>query len=131
MLLEPLLLSEDRELRLRTLKTLGSLGYITSPDLIIDFWNGFAEEKYWNSSQAAAEKIMLARLMGNIKHASFLPYLEELIMDRGYAVRNESAKAIRKYRDGKLRLRKIADTHADVYARNIANEWLERSVVFV
>lgn len=130
MLLEQLLLSEDRELRLRSLKTLGSICYVTSPDVIKSLWAELSGKKEWSTTQNTPEKIMLARLMGNIRYECFIPCLEELISDRVYAVRNESTRAIQKFKDGRQRLMIIATTHTDSFARNIANEWLERSVQF-
>ncbi|QRG68997.1 HEAT repeat domain-containing protein [Brevibacillus choshinensis] len=131
-LLEGLLQDEstDQELRIRALKTIGSLGYLTSPEIITRMLETNVEDKKWNTSQSAAEKMMIARLMGNIKKDCFLPYLERLISDSGYIVRVEAAKSIRKYKHGKEKLQQIAASHADLYAREIAMEWMERGTEY-
>lgn len=125
-LLESLLKARDQEMRVRATKTIASLGYISSPDVITQILDEQREE--WQSQQSAGEKLMYARLMGNIKKQQFLQYLEQFISDKSYVIRSEAAKAIRKYKDGKEILLSITATHPDSYARNIAKEWLERSM---
>lgn len=123
--------STDRELRIRAIKTIGSLGYLTSPEIILQLIDRNREdESYWNTPQAAVEKMMVARLMGSIKRDCFLPYLDQLISDTTYMVRVEAAKSIRRYKHGKERLHQIATTHADLYAREIAMEWMERGTEY-
>ncbi|MGD8192834.1 hypothetical protein ACQCN2_22980 [Brevibacillus ginsengisoli] len=118
--------STEKELRVRAIKTIGSLGYLTSPETIVRLIDRNVEGKYWDTPKAAVEKMMVARLMGNIKKDCFIPYLENLISDSGYIVRVEAAKSIRKYKHGKERLMEIATSHTDLYAREIAMEWMER-----
>lgn len=127
-LLESLLHAPDRELRVRTIKTLASLAYISSPDVITRILDEQSRREEWQSPQSKGEQMMYARLMGNIKIERFLPYLEQFISDNSYSVRSEAAKAIRKYKHGREILLSITATHPDSYARNIAKEWLERSM---
>lgn len=127
-LLEGLLRANDRELRVRAAKTIASLGYISSPDVIIRILDDSFQREEWQNPQSIGEKMMLARLMGSIRDERFLPYLERFISDKGYIVRSEAARAIRKYKNGKEILLSIAAAHPDKYARNIATEWLERSM---
>lgn len=127
-LLESLLKSTDREMRLRAAKTIASLAYISSPDVITQIIDEQSKREEWESPQSTGEKLMYARLMGNIKTERFLQYLEQFISDKSYAIRSEAAKAIRKYKNGREILLSITATHPDSYARNIANEWLERSM---
>ncbi|WP_156410939.1 HEAT repeat domain-containing protein [Paenibacillus sp. Soil787] len=127
-LLESLLNVTDQEKRVRATKTIASLGYISSPDVITQIINEQSQKEEWGSPQFTGEKLMYARLMGNIKTERFLPYLKQFISDKSYAIRSEAAKAIRKYKNGREILLSITATHPDSYARNIANEWLERSM---
>jgi len=127
-LLEGLLTSNDREMRVRAAKTIASLEYISSPDVIIRILDENFQKKEWQNPQSMSEKMMLARLMGSIREELFLPYLKLLISDQGYIVRSEAARSIRKYKNGREILLVITAEHPDNYARNIAKEWLERSM---
>ena len=127
-LLEGLLNAADREKRLRTTKTIASLGYISSPDVITRILDEQSTREDWQSPQSSGEKLMYARLMGSIKSERFLPYLEQFISDKSYAVRSEAAKSLRKYKNGREILLSITKAHPDSFARNMAMEWLERSM---
>lgn len=127
-LLETLLNANEREMRVRAAKTIASLEYISSPDVIIRILDENFQKKEWQAPQSMSERMMLARLMGSIREERFLPYLKLLISDKGYIVRSEAAKSLRKYKNGREMLLSIIAEHPDNYARNIAKEWLERSM---
>lgn len=127
-LLETLLNANEREMRVRAAKTIASLEYISSPDVIIWILDENFEKKEWQDPRSMSERMMLARLMGSIREERFLPYLNLLISDKGYIVRSEAAKSIRKYKNGREMLLSIIAEHPDNYARNIAKEWMERSM---
>lgn len=129
-LLEDLLHANDREMRVRAAKTIASLGYVSSPDIIIRLMDDNLQKEEWQNQKSIGEKMMLARLMGSIRDDRFLLYLKQLICDKGYMVRSEAAKAIRKYKNGKESLLSIIAAHPDKYARNIAQEWLERDMEY-
>jgi hypothetical protein len=126
-LLEGLLKNDDQELRIRAAKTIANLEYITSPDILVEILEKLKTTE-WQEPMFVNEKMMLARIIGNIKYEQFIPYLKLLICDKGYIVRSEAAKSIRKYKSGKDILLSISENHPDNYARNIAKEWWERSV---
>lgn len=121
--LEKLMTSENNELRILSIKTIASLGYISSPNLIIQLLESNEKEMQLSNE----EKLMIVRLMGSIRNDLFLSYLFELISDKVYMVRNEAAKSIKKYKNGEVILNKIIEEHPDAYARNISKEWLERT----
>lgn len=123
LLLEKLMTSENDELRIRTFKTIASLGYISSPNLIIQLLESNEKEMQLSNE----EKLMIVRLMGSIRNDLFLSYLFKLISDKAYMVRNEAAKSIKKYKNGEVVLNKIIEEHPDAYAINISKEWLERT----
>lgn len=127
-LLEQLIESPHSELRVRGLKTIASLGYITSIDPIIIRMESMIESGQWDHPRETGEKLMLARLMGSIRHERFMPFLLRLVGDKVYSVRSEAAKSIRKYKDGISILETITFTHADPFARSISQEWMERSM---
>jgi hypothetical protein len=129
-LLEELMTAEDREIRVRAAKTIAGLEYISSTDIIIRILEVNLHKEEWQDPQSMIEKMMLARLMGNIRDERFLPYLKLFISDFGYLVRSEAARSLRKYKKGRDILLAIAAAHPDRYARNIAQEWLERSIEY-
>jgi hypothetical protein len=121
-LLQRLLDSEERELRIRALKGLASFGYMTDEALQGLHQNmGTWHQRDW------PERLMLARLMGSIRDKYFLPHLETLMGDQAYLVRVEAAKSISYYQNGLERLSWIAHSHADRYAREMATERLEQT----
>lgn len=113
--------STDGELRIKALKGIAEFGLMRSPERLLPHLN-LLKEKGW------VEKVMLARLMGAIRKDFFLPYLQLLIADESYQVRFDAAKSIRRYRKkGEEILTSILLHHPDMFARNMAEEWLERS----
>lgn len=120
LLLERLLESEHRELRIRSLKGLAAFGYMTDEALAglsrnIERWR----QRHW------PERLMLARLMGAVRDESFMTLLESFMGDESYLVRSEAAASISMYRGGRDRLMVISMHHADKYAREMAAERLE------
>ncbi|WNF35149.1 HEAT repeat domain-containing protein [Bacillaceae bacterium IKA-2] len=126
--LENLLNTEASELRIRALKTVAHIGYLSSPEVIISWFETNSQRENWKSDETTGERLMAARLFGMIKDEQFIQFLEELISDQKFMVRTEAAKAFRKYKNGKERLLIIVNNHSDKYSRNIALEWLERSL---
>lgn len=126
--LENLISSETKEIRIRTLKTIANIGSVGSIDVIVNWYEENSQREDWHSSETNGERLMTARLMGMIKNDKFIPVLEQLITDSKYNVRYEAAKAIRKYKNGKERLQEMATNSPEAYTRNIAAEWVERSL---
>lgn len=127
-LLESLIQSSDLELRIRSYKTIASIGYLSKKELVLNRINTMQSTEEWDNQKNTSEKLMLTRLMGSIRSQDFLPILHQLISDRAYSVRSEAARSIRKYKNGEELLLEINKTHLDAYARQIAQEWLERVV---
>jgi hypothetical protein len=127
-LLESLLEGPNRELRVRALKTISVLGFISSPTVITQMIEISLSKGEWEEARTEGERMMIARVMGHIRVDEFIPYLKKLITDRAYNVRANAAKSIRRYRQGRELLLSIANTHEDAFAKNIAREWLDRSM---
>jgi hypothetical protein len=127
-LLESLLEGSNKELKVRALKTVSNQGYITSPSVITEMVENSIRKGEWQDVQTVGERMMAARLMGQIRVDCFIPYLEQLITDRNYNVRTNAARSIRRYKQGRELLLSIADRHEDAFAKNIAREWLDRSM---
>ncbi|WP_135557648.1 HEAT repeat domain-containing protein [Paenibacillus cymbidii] len=120
-LYERLLLSPSDELRVRALKAAANFGYLSqgAEDALLARyvdWRGYP----W------PERLMAARLMGEVRNAGYRSLLEQMIGDEAYAVRIEAAQAIGRYPQGGTHLARIAGQHPDRYAREAAGEMLER-----
>ncbi|KRF10067.1 hypothetical protein ASG89_00535 [Paenibacillus sp. Soil766] len=120
-LIEHLLCSSTDELRIRALKAAAGFGYLSQEAEEAHFVRYSGWRQYpWE------ERLMAARLMGEIKNAEYLKLLEQMIGDDRYAVRIEAAQSIGRYSQGDAHLARIASMHADRYAREAAEEMLER-----
>ncbi|AJY74107.1 HEAT repeat domain-containing protein [Paenibacillus beijingensis] len=123
-LLERTLDHEQAELRIRALKALANFGYMSGDGVrrlceSFDLWRA----RSWQ------ERLMVAKLMGSLKEAQFLPYLQEMIGDPSFHIRAEAAAAISRYKHGTEWLEFIRDHHSDRYARDMAGEILNRGVI--
>ncbi|WP_322923492.1 hypothetical protein [Paenibacillus campi] len=127
-LLERQLGSEDGEQRIRTLKTISNFGYM-SPEATHKLVETL-EDEHDHPERAASswpERLMRARVMGNIQEDVFVPYLLEMLGDSSYRVRQQAANSLSGYKNGLELLGKVAaGEHADRYAREMAEETLER-----
>lgn len=82
--LENLLKEEDSELRIRSLKAIHEIGMINQPEPYIPFI----------SSEIWEERLMAAKVLGNLPLHDSVPYLEELLADDEWWVRHQAAKTI-------------------------------------
>ncbi|WP_046213733.1 HEAT repeat domain-containing protein [Paenibacillus wulumuqiensis] len=126
-LLERQLSGEDSELRIRALKAISNFGYLT-PEATRQLVERMEHEHDQAVEQVSwPERLMRARVMGNIREDIFVPYLEEMLGDSAYRVRQQAAESIAAYKNGLELLEKVAaGEHADRYAREMAEETLER-----
>lgn len=122
-LLESLLSSEQAEIRIRALKALAHFGYMTEKGL-----RGFSQQFEDWKSRSWQEKLMITKLMGNIRNSAFLKSLQEMIADNSYLIRVEAASSIMTYKEGVSILKVIGISHEDRYARDIAMETLKRGL---
>lgn len=120
-LYERLLHSPSDELRVRALKAAANFGYLT-PDAEEALLARYADWRRY----PRPERLMAARLMGEVRNAGFRSLLEQMIGDEAYAVRIEAAQSIGRYPQGETHLARIAGQHPDRYAREAAGEMLER-----
>jgi len=116
-LLERLLAADAAELRIRALKGLAAFGDMSqdSVNLLLANMNVW-QKRDW------PERLMLVRLMGSIREAEFLPYLDYFIGDGAYLVRSEAATSIAKYQGGREYLNWLSLHHTDRFAREMAEE---------
>lgn len=118
---EKLLADPTEECRIRAMKALANFGYMTE-----EAESSFLEaSKEWRSYSWPL-RLMTARLMAEVRNPDFVPILEQMMGDQAYLVRIEAGRSILKYADGAAKLRQIASFHPDRFAREAAEEMLER-----
>jgi hypothetical protein len=118
---EQLLADPSEECRIRAMKALANFGYMTE-EAELSFLEA---SKEWHSYSWQL-RLMTARLMAEVRNPDFIPILEQMMGDTAYLVRIEAGRSILKYADGAAKLRQIASFHPDRFAREAAEEMLER-----
>lgn len=112
--LESQLGSSNDEIRIRSLKSIYELGIIIDPEKYVHF----------NASPIWEERLMHAKLLGNLPIAYSLPYLYVLLEDDSWWVRSQAAKTIGKDKQGAEILQSFIETASDQFAIDMANEVL-------
>lgn len=112
--LESQLKHSNDEIRIRSLKAIYELGILSDPEKYVHF----------NTSSLWEERLMHAKLLGNLPIAYSLPYLEVLLQDDSWWVRSQAAETIGKSKRGEEILQGIIETASDPFAIDIANEVL-------
>lgn len=120
-LLEELVFSKDAEMRIRAMKALANFGYM-SPEAADRMQQQIEQEQ----SVSWQERLMRVKVINSTREERFLPYLEKLVSDDSYEVRLQSAQALLRYRQGESLLEHIAANHEDRFAKEMAQEMLER-----
>ena len=107
------------EVRVRALKAISSVGFVSN----IAPYITLSHSTVWE------ERMMLAKLLGITKNSDYLPILRELIHDSSWWVRSQAAESIIKYKQGKEVLQDILDYSKDVFAKDMALEWLNKGAI--
>ncbi|NLP52920.1 HEAT repeat domain-containing protein [Bacillus sp. RO1] len=115
--LEDLLRNSSGEKKIRILKAMNELGY----SKILEWMEhvGFPESTW-------EERLMLSKLLGRTNHKESLFILTELLSDKSYDVRNNAAKSILSIQGGADHLHQVLETSPDRFARDMAEEWLQK-----
>ncbi|MGO4733656.1 HEAT repeat domain-containing protein [Paenibacillus sp. 2KB_22] len=121
-LLEKLILGEDSLLRTHAYQALAQVGRCREDLLkgLLLVWNESGEERQ------RSERLTVTRLMGDIHADAFIPRLKVMMGDPSFQIRQEAANSLARYEQGLDELRDTAVNHPDRYARQIAEETLER-----
>ncbi len=109
--------NEDEEVRIRALKAIAKTGIPIDPEPI----NDFLQSNSWTTRMMAIKVVGMQRL------EFFKPQLIELLSDREYPVRAEAAKAILRFKDGVTILTTVTKESTDLFAKEMAIEWLEKA----
>lgn len=114
-LLESMLRHEHPEIRIRTLKAIHEIGIIVQLDPYVPFV----------SSPIWEERLMVAKLLGNIPLSQSYSYLKTLLEDSSWWVRSQAAKTIGNDKQGRELLKQYTEMSNDRYAIDMANEVLK------
>ncbi|MFL8936155.1 HEAT repeat domain-containing protein [Rossellomorea oryzaecorticis] len=117
--LENLLDDPAEEIRIRALKAMVEMEYFLAPSALIKHL----------LSPSWQERLMAIKACEYIRSHELLPYLEDLMSDHSFYVRSQAAKSLLRLEAGKEVLRQVAASNQDHYARNMAEQWLERGSV--
>lgn len=115
-LLESNLLLEKTELRIRSLKAVARIGYMTD----LECYLPFLDSEKWE------ERLMLARLFLYAPLNLVLPALKQLLTDSSWWVRKQAADTILNHKEGAKVLEAVIEASEDRYAIDIAKEVLGR-----
>ncbi|OMF12546.1 hypothetical protein BK131_18150 [Paenibacillus amylolyticus] len=121
-LLEKLILGDDAQLRICSYQALAHVGRGREDLLkgLLLIWNEHGEERQ------RSERLTVTQLMGTVHADAFIPRLKVMMGDPSFQIRQEAANSLARYEQGLEELRDTAVNHPDKYARQIAEETLER-----
>ncbi|WP_433750024.1 HEAT repeat domain-containing protein [Paenibacillus amylolyticus] len=121
-LLEKLILGNDAQLRTCSYQALAQVGRGREDMLegLLLVWNESGEERQ------RSERLTVTQLMGTVHADAFIPRLKVMMGDPSFQIRQEAANSLSRYEQGLEELRETAVNHPDRYARQIAEETLER-----
>jgi len=117
-LLEELLQGEDNEIRIRAMQTISKIEYVRD----ITQYTRFAQSPYWE------ERLMLAKVLNHFDNTESQTILHNMLSDKNWWVRSAAAKSIlESSAEGAAALEEIIKTSDDLFARDAAEEALERN----
>lgn len=119
MFLESLLDDQSAEIRIRALKAIVEMEYFLAPSKLT---------KHLLSS-SWQERLMAIKACEYIRNPELIQYLQDLMGDSSFYVRSQAAQSLLRLETGKDVLREIAASEEDTFARDMAEQWLERGSV--
>jgi hypothetical protein len=106
------------EVRIRAIKALAEIGYVKNAEPYLEL----LYSSKWE------ERMLAAKLVGAIKEEKGLFRLIELLHDSSWWVRSQAGQAISQFSNGKEILQMVLETSKDVFAKDMAWEWLQKGV---
>ncbi|MCA0983841.1 HEAT repeat domain-containing protein [Halobacillus yeomjeoni] len=116
-LLTTLLRREEKEIRLKAMRAIGDIGMILEPEAIFDFL----------FSSSWEERVLAIYVIQSCKLEQAIPELvNHSIQDKNWWVRVRAAETLYAFGEkGRKELKDVADTHEDIFAKDIANKVLQ------
>lgn len=114
--IEAFLFAEEAEFRIRALKALAKIGYVSKLARIIP---SFTAEN-WEERMAAAKAVR------KLRDTRLVDLLLPLLSDSSWWVRSAAAESLFYQHRGEELLEEVVRSHSDRFARDIAHEWLLR-----
>ncbi|MDQ0973173.1 hypothetical protein QFZ31_003051 [Neobacillus niacini] len=115
---ENIFMSYKGEVRLRALKALAEIGYVSN----IEPYLHLLHSSSWQ------ERMVAAKLIGSIQEEKGIPRLIELLHDQIWWVRSQAGQSISQFPNGKAILQSVLETSKDTFARDMAWDWLHKGV---
>ncbi|GAE25426.1 hypothetical protein JCM9140_1421 [Halalkalibacter wakoensis JCM 9140] len=115
---DQLLFSEFQEVRVRALKAISEYEHTSKEEELTIFH----QSEFW------VERMMFARVAGQLKRKRYSSALVTLLSDESWWVRQAAAEALANYEDGLLILEYVYETSDDPFARDTAYQWLGEAV---
>lgn len=117
--LESVFEKSEKELRLRALKAISSIGYVRN----IEDYVFLAKSEVWQ------ERMMIAKLLGTSASLDkYIPLLVKLLHDSSWWVRSQAAESIMSFKKGRDILIEVVNQSEDKFAQDMAREWLNKGV---
>ncbi len=114
--LEEKLGSASSEIRIRALKAIVAMEHYLPPDLLAEH----LESESWQ------ERLMAIKVCEYVRNPELTGLLISLMRDASFYVRSQAAQAIMRLERGQEILKEMAVSEEDLYARDMAEQWLER-----
>jgi HEAT repeat protein len=115
-LLQKLVLNGEDEVKIRSLKAFATIGVPIDKKYVAPFF----EAESWQI------RMMATKVAGAQRMEEYKEKLIERLSDREFVVRSEAAKAILRFKDGVSILTKVTEDSEDMFAKDMAFEWLEK-----
>ncbi|WP_117160949.1 HEAT repeat domain-containing protein [Paraliobacillus sp. X-1268] len=107
------------EIKIRALKAIVKIGYVND---ITDYLP-LCESSSWQ------ERMLVARLLKIEQDQRSQNCLKKLLHDESWWVRSQAGESLASFQDGFEILTTITQESQDAYARDMANEWLNKGVI--
>jgi hypothetical protein len=114
--LEKIFATNVGEGRLRALKAISSIGYVSD----IQSYYPLFESSVWQ------ERMMVTKLCGGLKDRNSLVNLRKMLADSSWWVRFQAGQAIMMFSDGIDILNNLYQTTEDPFVRDMALEWMDK-----
>lgn len=112
--LEEIFHVDEGETKLRALKAITSIGYVTELVAYLPLQH----------SDKWQERMLLAKLIGSMRASEYVAVLGELLQDRLWWVRQQAGQSLLLLPNGPAELERVYKSSKDPYARDMASEWL-------